>query len=231
MPQDSVVRRISCSPIPGLRSTEHAFSMTFAHPSLPGDPLSGSIPRRPLVRLVRHTVVPLVIMGSLASAWALLAPASHVSTPSTAPVAASGPPQPPGPQGGVELALLERRWHAEALRRARALAEARLARSFSVPSEHAPADGADQVARELAFFQARRRMLDEQLAWLEAHRRAARTEGAEVSRAAELDARMAALRSQYRRQAAAEADEASRRLAEIGRQLRRLQAGAAQGRG
>jgi hypothetical protein len=180
---------------------------------------------------VRHTVVPLVIMTSLASAWALLTPAPHTPTPFTAPAALPSPPEPSALQAGVELALLERRWHAEALRRARALAETRLARSFSVPSDHAPADGADQVARELAFFQARRRMLDEQLAWLEAHRRTARTEGAEVSRAAELEARMAALRSQYRRQAAAEADEATRRLAEIGLQLRRLHAGAAHNRG
>jgi hypothetical protein len=209
--------------------------MTFALPFHPGHPIPESNPRRALVRLVRHTVVPLVIMTSLASAWALLAPATHTSTPSPAPAAASSsPPEPPGPQAGVELALLERRWHAEALRRARALAEARLARSFSVPSDHAPADGADQVARELAFFQARRRMLDEQLAWLEAHRRDAHTAGAEATKtahAAKLETRMAALRSQYRRQAAAEADEASRRLAEIGRQLRRLQAGAGQDHG
>ena len=94
----------------------------------------------------------------------------------------------------AELNLLRDQLRAERIRNARASAEAALAAKFQVPAELADAPGtSDDVARETALFQARRRTLDEQIASLEAQTRDSRAQAAALTKQIETTAASAKL--------------------------------------
>ena len=93
----------------------------------------------------------------------------------------------------AELNMLRDQLRAERIRNARASAEAALAK-FQVPAELADAPGtSDDVARETALFQARRRTLDEQITSLEAQTRDSRTQAAALTKQIETTAASAKL--------------------------------------
>lgn len=153
---------------------------------------------------LRQAVVPAVVVMSLASAWAMLAPLSGAVVAAAQLKVELNRKSVQHQEGGIvreilvrdgqkvragdpllvlsdlrgsaELALLQSQWRTEALRRARAQAEMAFATSFIAPSDHAPENGAEQVARELALFNARRRTLDEQIASLQSQKREAQAQ-------------------------------------------------------
>jgi HlyD family type I secretion membrane fusion protein len=94
----------------------------------------------------------------------------------------------------AELNMLRDQLRAERVRNARASAEAVLAAQFQLPAELAAAPGAsDDLSRETAFFQSRRRTLDEQIASLEAQMRDARAQSAALTRQIDTTAASATL--------------------------------------
>jgi HlyD family type I secretion membrane fusion protein len=83
----------------------------------------------------------------------------------------------------AELNMLRDQLRGERIRNARAVAEAVLATKFTAPAELADAPGAsDDVARETALFDARRRTLDEQISSIEAQVRDSRAQAAALTR-------------------------------------------------
>jgi HlyD family type I secretion membrane fusion protein len=94
----------------------------------------------------------------------------------------------------AELNMLRDQLRAERIRNARASAEAVLAAKFQAPADLAGAAGAgDDLARETALFQARRRTLDEQIASLEAQTRDSRAQATALTRQIETTAASAKL--------------------------------------
>ena len=94
----------------------------------------------------------------------------------------------------AELNMLRDQLRAERIRNARASAEAVLAAKFQAPADLAGAAGAgDDLARETALFQARRRTLDEQIASLEAQTRDSRAQAAALTKQIETTAASAKL--------------------------------------
>jgi HlyD family type I secretion membrane fusion protein len=87
----------------------------------------------------------------------------------------------------AQLNMLRDQLRAERIRNARAAAEAVLATRFQLPAEldNGPSD---DLARETALFQARRRTLDEQVASLEAQARDARAQAAALTKQIETTA-------------------------------------------
>jgi HlyD family type I secretion membrane fusion protein len=89
----------------------------------------------------------------------------------------------------AELNMLSDQLRAERIRNARASAEAVLAAKFELPADLAEASGAsDDLARETALFEARRRTLDEQIASLDAQSRDARAQAAALTKQIETTA-------------------------------------------
>lgn len=176
---------------------------------------------------LRPYILPAVALLSLGSACALLSVPTHeVTFPTPEAVVTEAP-------HAAERTELQARWRTDALRQARALAQAELASSFNAPSTYAPENGAEQVAQEFAAFAVRRNALDEQVAALQAERREAEfqvmkaTSGIVLESAWKrlniLDARIEAAREAYRRQGRDEAHDAALRLAQTESQLRALQ--------
>lgn len=89
----------------------------------------------------------------------------------------------------AELNMLSDQLRAERIRNARASAEAVLAAKFELPADLAAASGAsDDLARETALFEARRRTLHEQIASLDAQSRDARAQAAALTKQIETTA-------------------------------------------
>lgn len=94
----------------------------------------------------------------------------------------------------AELNMLRDQLRAERVRNARASAEAVLATNFQLPVELDGGPGpSDDLTRETALFQARRRTLDEQIASLEAQARNARGQAAALTKQIETTAASAKL--------------------------------------
>jgi HlyD family type I secretion membrane fusion protein len=181
--------------------------------------LDGPSERRPLDR--RAVWLPLAIVAALVAGWAALAPVSGAVVATARIKVELERKTVQHREGGIvreikvrngqkvragdvlvvvddvrsdaELSLLEDQLRAERVRHARASAETTLAREFVVEKSLAGDLGAaEHLARERAQFDARRRMLDEQLAALQLQMGAAR------SQASALEAQIDSLRESGR---------------------------------
>jgi HlyD family type I secretion membrane fusion protein len=177
-----------------------------------------------LRRQRRFALIPLMVTCALLAAWALYAPLSGAIIAAGKLKAELNRKTVQHQEGGIvrrilvrdgefvragqplivigdvrndaQLSLLLDQLQAERIRNARASAEAALEPRFQVPGELTDAaKSGEQLARETALFEARRRTLDEQIASLTAQIRDAQAQGAALTKqiqATESSAKLAA---------------------------------------